>query len=335
MALNFTTPYTFSPNTTIASAEVNSDFSTIANVFTGLEAGTKTLALLKMDAEPATSSEVATKAYVDRYSTLRRPTLQFASTTTVAIESGMDGTSGDIPILFPDGTTRVETSATRTTFNITRNAVLTTSGAQSGLAGATSEATNTWYALYAVKVTDSSTQWVTVGSTVIPVQANYATLNSAYGTSGWVYLGMIRNGDNSGATGDILDFYMSGNLTAFRNVTTGSGRNGTGIRLANSAGAGTLTYTYSSGTGTTQSPGNLQLGAYQGGTTAGTNFTLSDAGGTINYTIIEASAGGTFRVFPLTLFDGFKFAQGGAGPSDIYLAAFVDIVLGVGANPLL
>ena len=110
MALNFTVSYTFSPNTTISSSQVNTNFSDIAAVFQGLEAETKTLSKLKMDADPTIALEVATKQYVDHYSTWRRPVLQFGSTTTVAVESGLDGTSGDIPILFPDGSMRTETS---------------------------------------------------------------------------------------------------------------------------------------------------------------------------------------------------------------------------------
>ena len=301
----------------------------------GLEAKTKSFAALKVDATPTLTTDVAIKSYVDSLMAYRRPTLNYAGVSTISVESGLDGTSGDIPLLFPDGTMRTETSTTRTTFNITRNAVLVTSGAQSGLTGATSEAANTWYALYGVKVTDSTTQWVTVGSTVLPIQANYATLNTAYGTNGWVYLGLVRNGDNSGATSDLCSFFMAGNLTMFRNVVTGSSRNGVGIRLANSASSTSTTYAYASGTGTTQIPIHLLLGWFQGGTASGTNVTFTDSGATINYTIIEASAGGTFRVGPVGLSDGFKIAQGSAGSNDIYLAGFYDGVLGVGPNPVL
>lgn len=335
MALNFTTSYSFSPNTVISSTQVNTNFTDIASVFQGLEAETKTLAKLKVDIDPTLALEVATKQYVDHYSTWRRPILSFSGVTTIAIESGLDGTSGDIPILFPDGTVRTETSTARTTFNITRNAVLVTSGAQSGLTGATSEAANTWYALYAVKVTDSATQWVTVGSTVIPTQANFSTLNTAYGSNGWVYLGMVRNGDNSGATSDLLSFYMAGNTIMFRNITTGSGRNGVGVRLATSASSSSSTYSYSSGTGTTDIPSHLAIGSYQSGHSNGTTATFTDSGATRNYGLTESNLGITLRFFPVGLLDGFKIALGGAGANDIYLAAFIDGVLGVGSNPIL
>lgn len=338
MALNFTVSYTFSPNTTISSSQVNTNFSDIAAVFQGLEAETKTLSKLKMDADPTIALEVATKQYVDHYSTWRRPVLQFGSTTTVAVESGLDGTSGDIPILFPDGSMRTETSTTRTTFNITRNAVLTTSGAQSGLTGATSEATNTWYALYAVKVTDSSTQWVTVGSTVLPLQSNYSTLNTAYGTSGWVYLGLIRNGDNSGATGDILDFVQAGNMTIFKNTVVLNYANTNGIKIAGSDSTATLSYTRSLGTGTTDIPANVMhvlwgfaINGGSGG--AGVDNVLDYNGVRTYHTVTGTVTTQSALWWPAV--EGIKLGNTNTVKMQISIGGFIDGVLGVGSNPIL
>lgn len=336
MAINFTISYTFSPGTTISSSQVNTNFSDNAAVWQGLEAGTKSFAVLNVDADPTISTQVARKSYVDHYSAWRRPNLTFASTTTVSIESGLDGTSGNIPMLFPDGSMRTETSTTRTTFNITRNAVLVTSGAQSGLTGATSEANNTWYALYAVKVTDSSTLWVTVGTTVVPIQANFATLNTAYGTNGWVYLGLIRNGDNSGAAADILNFIQNGNQTSFRNTTAGSQVNGSGIALATTAGATSLTYSISTGTGAAQIPNNVQLGTFEGVCQNGsgvTTFSSSDGAVTYREGTGTNREGVLYTGAPTS--QGLKIVNGSSIRMDIFLMGFVDFVLGVGSNPLL
>lgn len=49
MALNYSKQYTFSPNTTILSSQVNTNFDDIGAVFTGLEAGTKSFTTLKID----------------------------------------------------------------------------------------------------------------------------------------------------------------------------------------------------------------------------------------------------------------------------------------------
>lgn len=335
MALNFTVSYTFSPNTVISSTQVNTNTNDVASVFQGLEAETKTLAKLKMDADPTIALEVATKQYVDHYANYRRPVLQFGSVTTIAVESGLDGVSGDIPLQFPDGSIRTETSTTRTTFNITRNAVLVTSGAQSGLTGATSEAANTWYALYGCKVTDSSTLWVTVGSTVLPLQANFATLNTAYGSNGWVYLGLVRNGDNSGATSDLLAFVQSGNMTIFDNNCTGNITNGTGNRLATTAGATSLTYTYSAGTGTTDIPNNVVIsmfGACSGGGSGSGDITNSTA--SWSYATASGASKISARFFARSN-SGAKISNGGSVGMDIYISGFVDGVLGVGSNPIL
>lgn len=274
---------------------------------------------------------------MDHYSTWRRPILQPASATTVSVQSGLDGTSGNIPILFPDGSVRTETSTTRTTFNITRNAVLVTSGAQSGLTGATSEANNTWYALYAVKVTDSSTLWVTVGSTVFPSQANYATLNTAYGTSGWVYLGAIRNGDNSATAGDILSFRMAGNFTQFYNTATGNAFVGPGIRIATTASATSLTYSYTVGTGAAEIPDNIRhllIRYAKGGGGAGDGQVDYGAATSILWisdnTVKEADQLWTAYGNDIRVVSGASSVG-----MDIFLNGFVDMVLGVGSNPLL
>lgn len=335
MAINYVVSYTFSPSTTISSSQVNTNFSDNASTWQGLEAKTKSFAALQVDATPTAAADVPRKDYVDKLNAYRRPVLQFGSVTTVAIEAGLDGTSGDIPLLFPDGTLRTETSTTRTTFNITRNAVLVTSGAQSGLTGATSEATNTWYALYGVKVTDSSTLWVTVGSTVLPLQANFSTLNTAYGASGWVFLGMIRNGDNSGATGDILAFKQTGNFTLFDNTCSGSSSNTTGLRLANTAGATSLTYSYSAGTGTTGIPNHFVQALYAGGINPGTaSSSMADS----TNTLVAFTSDGTHRLLIRTLMSaagGVQLNNATSVAMDVWIAGWSDPVLGIGANPVL
>lgn len=335
MAINFTISYTFTPGTTISSSQVNTNFSDEANVWIGLEALTKSFSGLRVDATPTAATDVSIKSYVDKLNAYRRPVLQFASTTTVAIESGLDGTSGDIPLLFPDGTLRTETSATRTTFNITRNAVLVTSGAQSGLTGATSEATNTWYALYGVKVTDSSTQWVTVGSTVIPTQGNFATLNTAYGTNGWVYLGMIRNGDNNSATGDILTFTQAGNLTLFKNITAGGASDTTGFKVAASGASTSLTYTYSAGTGTTDVPAHILMGYVGCGIAAGTGTSnVNTAAGNLEWGLSDGTH--AYYTRPIILLPlGVRLTNPSSIAMEVYLVGYVDGVLGIGANPVL
>lgn len=335
MALSFVVSYTFSPSTTISSSQVNTNTSDVAAVFQGLEALTKSFSNLRVDTTPTTSTDVAIKSYVDKLNAYRRPVLQYGSATTVAVEAGLDGTAGNIPLLFRDGTLRTETSTTRTTFDITRNAVLTTSGAQSGLTGATSEANNTRYALYGVKITDSSTLWVTVGSTVIPTQANFATLNTAYGTNGWVYLGEIVNGDSASAQGDIVSFVMSGNRTIFKNAAVGGVDTFYGVIMAATAGATSVTYTYAAGTGNAQIPAHLTEVTYLGASNAGSSVTtLSNAAGTHQFWQVIGTAR-AFAPVEAAAVEGLRVTNGSSVAMDVFWTGFVDGALGIGANPLL
>ena len=335
MALNFTVSYSFSPSTTIASAQVNTNTTDVANVFTGLEALTKSFAKLKVDVDPTTSLEVATKAYVDHYSTWRRPNLLNTSSTVVDVESGLDGTSGDCVMLFPDGSTRNQTTTTPRKMDITRNASL--SGTKQGGLRTGSAAANTWYACYAVKATDNTTDWVLVGDTVMPIQANYATLNSNFGTSSWVYLGTIRYGDNSTHTTNILAFQHNGIRMEFTNgVVTTNSITQPGILLATSASATSITWTYSAGTGTTDIPNHINTGSISGVIQVNAGNTAVDVSTGV---VLIRSLGTTTVVFPIN--DTQLTASASVNVNavavklDLVLRGFIDPVLGVGSNPLL
>lgn len=336
MALNFTVSYTFTPGTTISSSQVNTNESDIAGVFTGLEALTKSFSNLRVDATPTSTTDVAIKSYVDKLDNYRRPVLQFSSVSVINLETGINGTSGQAQILFSDGTLRTDSTATRINFDITRNAALSGS-AQSGLRSSLSEAANTWYALYAVKVTDNSSNFVVVGDTNLPLQANFSTLNSNFGSNGWVYLGLVRNGDNSGATTDLLTFVQSGNMTIFKNaavaVSSGGGPNGQGIVLGNATSNTILTWTYASGTGTTQVPSNISIGKILGNVNPGSSAGLSMV--CAGYEFYVASGSAVLMNVLANILNGITLNGPASSNYNIYFAGFVDGVLGVGANPIL
>lgn len=334
MAINFTVSYTFTAGTTISSSQVNTNFSDEANVWTGLEGLTKTFAKLKLDIDPATALEVATKQYVDHYSTWRRPVLQYSSGTVVNIETGINGTSGQAQILFPDGSIRTDSTTGRINCNLAQVAALSGSW-QSGVRTGTVTANN-WYSFYAVKTTDDTAKFVTVADTVIPTQANYATLNSNFGTSSWVYLGTLPYGDNSAATTAIPKFVHVGNRIVFYNI---SSTNMQGVRLTNTAGATSLTWTYASGTtlSSAQVPGHLVSGIYsikQG--TNGVSASVQDSAA--GFSFISATWGSgnhTFFTPEEYLAMGAKVTPSSSMAIDINLTVYTDGVLGVGANPIL
>lgn len=335
MAINYTVSYTFAPNTTISSSQVNTNFSDNANTWTGLEALTKTFAKLKVDVDPTTALEVATKQYVDHYSTYRRPNLVYSSATVVNIETGINGTSGQAQILFPDGSIRTDSTTTRINCNLAQVAALS-GAAQSGLQ--TGTVSTKWYAIYAVKVSDSSTNFVTVADLTLPIQANFSTLNSNYGANSWVYLGLIHGGDGISGT-SVASFVQTGNVTIFTNTNNGGspGIAGSGLRFADTT-ATTLTYTYAAGTNTTQIPNNIGwvLWTTENAAVAGA-LIVQDAGGARGYFQQHANTAAGLRCHWSAATEGVKMSNGPAGSIayDIILTGFIDNVLGVGSNPLL
>ena len=208
----------------------------------------------------------AVQAVLRAWANYRRPTLLYVSATQVSVE-GNTGTGNETKVIFPDGEVRSVVEDVASThkyrkFDITATAQFTTGTEDSGLRATESEAANTWYAIYAVKSLIDATKFVLVGTVYAPIQANFANLNTAFGTNGWAYLGLIRNGDDSGATGDVLSFRHSGYVTMFYNTCVGQTGGITalaGIRLASTASGSNVSWTYASGMGSGQMPPNITV----------------------------------------------------------------------------
>lgn len=342
MALNFVVSYTFSPSTTIASAQVNTNTNDVASVFQGLEAVTKSFARLQVDAVPSVAADVVRKDYVDRYAPYRRPTLTYVSGTVVSLETGISGTSGQAQVLFPDGNLRTDSTTSRIQATLTQNAVL--SGTAQGGLRTGSVANNTWYCYYAVKTSDNSSNFVLVADVVVPIQANFATLNSNFGTNSWEYIGTAPYGDNSGTATAVPVFAMYGNMTIFDNalVLASAGTPGRGVRLATTAGAANLTYTFASGTtlSSGQLPVHLRHVTYavaEDGQRANGGGQIANANSTFFYAFV-AIGSSTQVSFPFEAIasDGVKYTVNTGTPKiDIFMPAYKDSVLGIGSNPLL
>lgn len=334
MAINFTVSYTFAPGTTISSSQVNTNFSDNANVWTGLEALTKSFSALRVDATPTTSTDVAIKSYVDKLNAYRRPILQYSSGSQVNMETGIDGTSGEAMILFSDGTRRTDSTSGRINCTMSQTAAFSGS-AQSGI-DTGSVSNTTWYSFYAVKVTDSSTNFVMAASALVPTQANFSTLNSRLGTNGWVYLGVLPYGDGSAVTNAICKFGMAGNTIKLINIPSVSAANVVlGVRVANSASTNALAYTYAAGTTVgTQIPAQLRLGYWMADVSNGVLITgSSDAA--LEHFINNVVGALIIENGPLEITQGFRNFSSSATATSLTLSGYVDGALGVGANPLL
>jgi hypothetical protein len=343
MALNLSKDYTFSPNTTISSSEVNTDFDELYNAFSGLEAGTSSMSKLPLDADPTSALYAATKQYVDAYANYRRPVLKYISATTVDVENNT-GTSNQTKIIFPDGNYRTVTEDTSSSnkyrrFDITADAEFTSGTEESGLRAALSEATDTWYAIYAVKSTINTANFVLVGDTTLPIQASVSALNGFYGTNGWVYLGLIRNGDQDTVTGDILNFVQySDGTTQFNNIVVGNVTGTpTGILIAGTASGTSITKAVSRGTGAAQIPNNIDSTQYQclhGA--AGVGLSIFNSAGTKAYHRRNGiTAGVQLETVMVPADESIQFSWTTASTGDLVLCAFHDTVLGVGSNPFI
>lgn len=270
----------------------------------------------------------------------RRPNLVWSSNTAVLTELGLDGTSGDATILFPDGQFRTETGSGRYTMTISQNAVFNnaTLGSNQGGLRTGSAAANTWYACYAVKVTTFSANWVLVADTVLPIQANYSTLNSNFGTNGWVYLGMIRYGDQSANTTAILNFQQQGNSTYFLNVP-GSG-SPSGIEFASNGSATSLTYSTSAGTSGLTIPNNLTTLVWVGqvfiGVASNVNGFLQPLNSSVLLHASQVPSNGDWSAQGIIAASaGARVTSSVTASMALWLGGFFDNVLGVSGNSIL
>lgn len=272
----------------------------------------------------------------------RRPTLSYVSATTIDVENNTS-TANETKIIFPDGTSRSVTEDTSSTHKyrraiITATAEFTSGTEDSGVRSGISEATNTWYAVYAVKSVIDTTKFVLAMDTTLPTRTNFSTLDSRYGSNGWVYLGLIRNGDNDAATGDILAFSQSSDgVTTFSNSTTGNTSFGLqGLLVATTASAATLTYSPTRGTGTTDLPNNIDRTTYQmGHATGATNGNVFYSGGTKPQFRLSGLSGAVVVTAEVPDGEGVNFTWTTSVAGDMTLSKFHDKVLGTTFGGLL
>ena len=130
--------------------------------------------------------------------------------------------------------------------------------AVSGLEDGLTRTANQWYYVYAVLVqygTDADgINAILVASETPPTQGNCSTLDTEYGASKWVYMGLIRNGYNDGSSTNIIVPFVYDGYGNLRFLTTTETGKGNGVRLASSSSSSDLTYTLSFGIGASDLP---------------------------------------------------------------------------------
>lgn len=333
--LSGSTHYIFN-GSTAQSATFNVSSGTVTNFFSN----TSTITSASIGTLTVTGTATFSGGVASLFA-YRRPTLTFVSTTTIDVENNT-GTANETTLMFGDGTMRSVTENTGTTDKYRRlitsaNAQFTSGTEDSGLRSGMTAATNTTYAIYGVKSLISSSNFVLVADTFTPTQANFSSLNTFYGTNGWVYLGYMRRGDNSGATAAVLDFEQDGNTTLFKNTAAPpqASLDVEGYVLASNASSTGVAYTYSAGTTSTDIPPTAGLCLYgMQLNTGGTNTRLSNSGNTRTYINISGISGNYVNRSWMACSEGARSGVGSATPNEVWLFGFKDNALGVGSNPV-
>ncbi len=270
----------------------------------------------------------------------RRPRLVYVSATQVDVENNTD-TLNETKIVFPDDTSRSVTEDTATTnkyrrADITATAEFTSGTEDSGLRSGVTETNNLWYGVYAVKSLVDATKFVLVIDNSTPLQVNITTINGRFGANSWVYLGVIKNGDNDAASSSILSFEQQGNFTMFTNVFEDNAGITTfpGVKMASNTGSTSLTYSYSAGLGTNDIPANIRFAVWSVETivASGGAMLISDDGNVYRVATYSTGSGGFVEAQVwLPASEGIRLGSGSADHT-IALGGFTDLALESNTN---
>lgn len=172
----------------------------------------------------------------------RKPVIEYNSATSITLQNNT-ATANQTVIYFPSLVAAVTESSPAkyryASISVEANGYSGshTGAAQGGRKVGMAATTNKWYYVYAVGLRGGSdysattAKFIMVFDDTAPTAANGSTLNSAYGSGNWLYLGAIRYG--FGATGDnndIIKFKYSnkGWCSFYEKSSTGYG----GLNLA-------------------------------------------------------------------------------------------------------
>lgn len=262
----------------------------------------------------------------------RRPVIAYSSSTQVNVSTNSQ-TNNTTVIMFPDGDVRsvtenLATSSNFRAFKTNQIAIWNATGTSRGGLNSGSVSNNSWYAIYAVKVsTSGSRNFVIVGSSINPTSANFSVLNSTFGTNGWAYLGLIRYGNNDNFAAEVLPFVQrSDGFTKFTSTCVGNTAFGLqGIISTTSASTTSLTYTPTRGMGALNLPENIDGTFYQAGRANGaTAIRLLNASGTQRFVDLQAVTGAQLQSAMTADADGLQMTWTTSVAADISLSGFHD-----------
>lgn len=215
--------------------------ATLTNIAELANTGTLTLAGIP-SFNTSVGAQTASLLYL--LSSYRKPRLTYTSSDIITCETNYDTSSilmgRDRLLVCQDTTMSLAVTAVGAKNTDVGSAV-------SGLANGLTRTANRWYFIYGVEVQygthNDGTKFILIAHTTSPAIANIATLNTAFGTGKWTYMGCIRNGYNDGTNTNIVVPFMmdSSGFTTFTQGTVNE--EGMGITMASTTGASNLEYT--------------------------------------------------------------------------------------------
>jgi len=189
------------------------------------------------------SQEVNLLWMLSRY---RKPRLQYTSNDVVTAEDNAN-TAGVVIIAGRDRFWTLYDVTLSLAVGANGETVADTGAAVSGLGAGVTRTANRWYFVYAVEVQygtqNSGVYCILVANELAPTTSNITSLNSAFGTGKWVYMGCIRNGYNDGTNTNIIVPFVMDESGYVRFYSTTISEEGQGVTMASQTAITDLSYT--------------------------------------------------------------------------------------------
>ena len=147
------------------------------------------------DLGSAVSALLLSSATGNRSFRYQKPVLEWVNSQTIKLE--YNGSNSTSFLLFPDGIIREQSASNNLYFKISNSGFFSNDNgcAIAGMIGGTAS-NDTWVAIYGAAI-GSANMFTLIGNYNLPNQTSVLTVESTFGgTSNWVYLGLIRYGDN-------------------------------------------------------------------------------------------------------------------------------------------
>jgi len=175
----------------------------------------------------------------------RKPRLLYSTDDIITVESNGPNSDESL-IMMRDRLCKIVDTTCSLAVDANGETSGDTGAAVSGRAAAIARTANRWYYIYAVRVQygddNGGTYAILVAHTTSPETSNIATLNTAFGTGEWVYMGVIRNGYNDGVNTNIIVPFVYDECGYLRFTQGTSAGQPAGVTMATATDTSNLSY---------------------------------------------------------------------------------------------